>query len=229
MDEKAFNAYQACLEKYPKMVNTAEIQRRQFEIAVRFLHGQWFKLFGYVPFFPSMDKTADMFEKIVRYGPYGEFAPDAQMNIGAARDKEKDYPLAVQAYERAADRYNGQTKIAADALYKAASAYNHQARKADYDQSIAGQAISSFSDFISLYPDEPRVPQAQQIIASLKSEQARGNFSIAQFYEKNKKWDGALIYYNEVMLKDAGSPLAATARERIETLKQRGAHTAASP
>jgi len=221
MDEKAFTAYQSCLEKYPKQVNVSEVQKRQFDIAVRFLHGQWFKLWGYIPFFPSMDRTADMFDKIVKYGPYGEFGPEAQMNIGAAREKQKDYPLAVEAYERAADRYSEQIKIASDALFKAAGASYKQAKTSEYDQSVADQAISSYKDFISLYPDDQRATNAEAIIGSLRAEQARGNFRIAQFYEKHKKWDGALIYYNEVLLKDAGSPLAAQARRRIETLKAR--------
>jgi outer membrane protein assembly factor BamD len=222
-DEKAFNAYETLLVKYPKSANASDVQHRQFVIALRFLHGQWFKLFGYIPFFPSMDKTADMFEKIVRFGPYGELGPASQMNIGAAREKEKDYPLAVKAYELAADRYSEQKQVAADALYKAALAYNKQARKADYDQSIAGQAISAFTDFMALYPDDPRVADATRIINALKSEEARGNFRVAQFYEKNKKWDGALVYYNEVLIKDAGSPLANQARQRIDLLKKRAA------
>ena len=228
-DEKAFNAYQSMLEKYPKTINTAEVQHRQYVITVRFLHGQWFKVFGYIPFFPSMDKTADMFDKIVNYGPYGPEGPPSQMNIGTAREKQKDYPLAVQAYERAADRYSDQPNIAADATYKEAMAYNKQAKKADYDQSIAGEAISTFTDFMALYPDDSRVPNAQQIIKSLKSEEARGNFRIAEYYEKLKKWDGAKIYYNEVLIADAGSPLSREARQRIDTLKKRSArHKCAS-
>jgi outer membrane protein assembly factor BamD len=229
MDEKAFKAYQDCLERYPKQVNVGDLQRRQFDIAVRFLHGQWFKLWGYIPFFPSMDRTADMFDKIVRYGPYGEFGAEAQMNIGAAREKEKDYPLAVEAYERAADRYSEQIKIASDALFKAAGASYKQARTSEYDQSVAEQAISSYKDFISLYPNDLRATNAETIIGSLRAEQAHGNFRIAQFYEKNKKWDGALIYYNEVLLKDAGSPLAAQARQRIEALKSRTQSAKAAP
>jgi outer membrane protein assembly factor BamD (BamD/ComL family) len=143
------------------------------------------------------------------------------MNIGAARENEKDYPLAVKAYETAADRYTDQPPVAADALYKAAQAYTKQARTADYDQSVAGQAISAFTDFMTLYPDDPRVANAQKVIASLRAEQARGNFRIAQFYEKEKKWDGALVYYNEVLIRGAGSALAAQARERIDALKRR--------
>jgi outer membrane assembly lipoprotein YfiO len=162
-----------------------------------------------------------MFEKIVRFGPYGEYGPPSQMDIGAAREKEKDYPLAVKAYETAADRYTDKPQVAADALFKAAQAYTKQARKADYDQSVAGQAISAFNDFMALYPEDPRVADAQKVISSLRAEQARGNFKIAQYYEKEKRWDGALVYYNEVLLRSAGSPLAAQARERIDSLKRR--------
>jgi outer membrane protein assembly factor BamD len=222
-DEKAFDAYAQLLAKYPKISNSTEIQGRQFAIALRFLHGEWIKLFGYIPFFPSMEKTVTMFDKLVKFGPYGEFGPPSQMNIGAARDKEKEYPAAVKAYEVAADRYSEQPKIASDAIYKEAMSYNKQARKADYDQSIAERAISTLKDFMSLYPDDPRVPDAQKIIASLRREEARGNFSIAQYYEKNKRWEGARVYYNAVLLNDAGSPLANEARHRIDVLNQRRA------
>ena len=118
---------------------------------------------------------------------------------------------------------------ASDALFKAAGASYKQAKTSEYDQSVADQAISSYKDFISLYANDPRTTNAEAIINSLKAEQARGNFRIAQFYEKNKKWDGALIYYNEVLLKDAGSPLATQARQRIETLKARSLTAKATP
>ena len=78
-DEKAFAGYQRTLEKYPKIGNYDEILQHQFAIAGRFLGGKWFKLWGYIPFFPSMDKTADMYAKIVKNGAYSEVAPQAQL------------------------------------------------------------------------------------------------------------------------------------------------------
>ncbi|MEP6662276.1 MAG: outer membrane protein assembly factor BamD [Verrucomicrobiota bacterium] len=220
-DEKAFNAYQEVLTKYPKIENYPQILDRQFQITTRFLGGKHFLLWGYIPFFPSMDKTAVMYDKIIKNGPYSEVAPQAQMNIGAAREKQDNYPLAVKAYERAADRYNDRPEIAAEALYKAGLAYNKEAKTAEYDQNVAGQAIATFTDFMALYPSDTRGTQAQQLIAALKTEQARGSFQTAKFYEKNKRWEGALIYYNEVLLKDPNSDLAPKARERIDTLKKR--------
>jgi outer membrane protein assembly factor BamD len=220
-DEKAFSEYQKVLEKHPKISNYQEILQRQYAIANRFLAGKWFKLWGYIPFFPSMERTAEMYTKIVKDGAYSDVAPQAQLKIGAAREKQSNFPLAVKAYELAADRYHDRPPVASEALYRAGLAYNKQAQTAEYDQSTAAQAIATFTDFMTLYPNDTRVPEAQKIITSLKSEQARGNFQTAQFYEKYKKWNGALVYYNEVLLQDPNSPYAAEARQRIDTLKQR--------
>ena len=219
-DEAAFNAYQQIIDKYPKSGEYNEVLKRQYEIANRFLCGEWFRVFwGLVPLYPSMDETAKLYGKIVGDGPYSEVAPHAQLRIGAAREKQQDYASAVKAYETAADRYNDQPVIAADAMYRAGAAWQKQADTAEYDQSAAAQAIAAYTDFISYFPDDKRVAAAQAAIVKLKAEQVRGSFEIAQFYEKSHKWAGAVVYYNDVLQLDANSPLAASARQRIEVLK----------
>ena len=223
-DQKAFNEYQKVLEKQPKIANFEEILQRQYTIAGKYLAGKWFRLWGYIPIFPSMDKTAAMYEKIVKNGPYSDIAPQAQLKVGAAREKQKNYPLAAKAYETAADRYHDRPKVASEALFREGVAYQKQAQTAEYDQSTAGQAISTFTDFISLYPGDPRVAEAQKVITSLKTEQARGSFQIARFYEKYKRWEAARIYYNDVVnlsLGETNAPYAALAAKRIDELKQR--------
>ncbi len=220
-DERAFREYQKVLEKYPKIASYQEILGRQYEIANRYLEGKWFRLWGYIPFFPSMDRTADMFAKIVKNGPYSNVGPQAQLKIGLARVKQSNYPMAVKAYELAADRYHDRSEIAAEALFRAGLAYNKQAETAEYDQSTAAKAIATFSDFKTLNSSDPRAAEADNLIAALKSEQARGNFQTAKFYEKYKKWNGARVYYNEVVLQDPNSPYANEARQRIDELKQR--------
>ena len=225
--EKAFKEYQKLLEKQPKSASFDEIRRRQFEIANRFLAGKRFKLWGYIPY-RSTERTAGMYKDIVKTGPYSDVAPQAQLNIGTAWEKRKtlgfrspDYPAAVQAYDLAADRYHDQPKVASEAIYRAGLAYRKEAQTPDRDQGTAGQAIAKFTEFMALYPNDTRVPQAQQIIATLKDAQARGNFAVAQFYEKRKKWEGARIYYNEVQSQDPNSPYAPEALRRLDQLKQR--------
>ena len=130
------------------------------------------------------------------------------LDIGTARDKQKNYPLAVKAYERAADRYNDRPTVAAEALFRAGTSYRKQAAAAEYDQSTAGKAIATYTDFMALFPNDARVPEAQNAIAAMKTEQARGNFQIAEFYEKRGKLNGALVYFNEVLVQDPNSAFA---------------------
>lgn len=220
-DEKAFNEYQKIVDKYPKYSKYADVLQRQYEIANRFLGGQWFKLWGVIPIFPSMEKTADMYSKLSKNGPYSDVGAQAQLKMGEAQEKQELYAKAVKQYEHAADIYSDRKEVAADALFKAGMAYHKQTKTAEYDQNASTKAIATFTDFIALHPNDPRVPDAQKLITELKTEQARGAFTIAKFYEKKKSWQGAMVYYNEVLIKDPESPYAAEARERIEIIKAR--------
>lgn len=219
MDERAFKSYQIVLTKYPKVTNYDEILGRQYGIATRFLDGQRFKLFGYIPLFRSMEKTAKMMQEIVGNGPYFTTGPKAQLDTGTAQEKQKNYPLAVKAYEKAADRYFDRPPVASEAIFRAAKAWEKQALKAEYDQSKAGSSIAMMQDFIELYPRDPRIPQANQTIATLRVEQSRGAYETGRFYERYKRWQAAMVYYNESLQRDANSPYAEESRRRIELLK----------
>jgi outer membrane assembly lipoprotein YfiO len=222
MDEKAFKAYHELVAKYPTVGDFEEIILREFVIADKFLAGQWFKLWGYIPFFPSMDKTIKMYEQIIKTGPYSKVAPHSQMRIGTANEKRRppEFEAAAKAYEVAADRYSDEP-IGTDGLFKQGMAYLKQSKRAEYDQSAAGQSIAVFTDFMTLHPDDKRVPEAQTNITLLRREQARGNFDIARFYEKRGRWVAAKIYYNAVVDRDQGSKLADEARHRIEVINKR--------
>lgn len=220
MDERAFKAYQNALTKHPNLPNYPEVIQRQLAIANRFLGGQWFRtLFGYLPIAPSMSRTAGLLDQVVDNGPYHATGPIAQMQVGTARERQKDYPLAVKAYQKAADAYYDQPEIASDALFRVGLAWQRQAKRAEYDQSASSKSIDAMNDFKALYPGDKRVPEATAVVLDLKSEQARGAFETARFYERYRRYQGALVYYNEVQLKDSKSPLAEKARERIEVLK----------
>jgi outer membrane protein assembly factor BamD (BamD/ComL family) len=233
-EERAFKEYQFLLERYPKVENHQEVVKRQFEIANQYLDGKWFRLWGTLPLFRSMERTVRMYETVIKNGPYSDVAPQAQLNIGTAREKQISFfnkidPFreALDAYLTAADRYFDNREIASEALFRAANAYFQQARKADYDQTMAAQAIATFGDFITLYPTDPRVPEARTLISQLRTEQARGSYSTARYYEKRKRWSGALIYYNEVLLNDPNSPYAEPARRKIEQIRSQHFHQTA--
>lgn len=227
--DRAFRAYQELIERYPKLDNYDEVLKRQFDIGTLYLNGKWFYLWGVIPAGPDRDKVVDMYESLIRNGPYSDVAPQAQMNIGTAREKQREWGLAVKAYERAADRYNDKAEVASEAFFRAGMAHLQEAEEAEYDQSAAGRAINAFTDFISLFPNDSRVPEVQKRITDLYRVQAAGSYRIARYYERRRRLDGALIYYNEVvdlytrLVKEPQAPVVQEARERIATIGARRA------
>ena len=222
VDEKAFLEYQRALTRYPKLANYDEVLHRQTDIAKRFLGGQWFKLWGVIPIpYKDMDKTAKQFEQIHKNGPYFETGPAALLNVGTAREKEKHYPAAVKAYERAADKYWDRPEVASDALFRAGLAWQKQAKEAGYDQGAAGNAVDTFNDFKALHPGDPRTDQATERILAMRAEQAKGAFQTAQFYERYRMWSAARVYYNECLSRQPNGPFAEESTARLEFLKPR--------
>lgn len=234
-DEKAFKAYQTLVAKHPNYDKYDEVLLRQFQIANKFLNGQRFRLWGLFPLFRSMDKTAGMYRTLIQPGPYSEVAAQAQLRIGTANEKKKNFAAAFAAYQSAADKYAERKEIAAEALYRAGMSLSKEAKDAEYDQSVAKRAIEVFNDFIAFYPDDERVPEAEQNIRKLRVEQARGSLKIARFYDKKNQKPGALTYYNNVvdifsrLLNDAEHEYAAEARKRIAQLKAEVADPAETP
>ena len=142
--------------------------------------------------------------------------PQAQLNIGAAREKQSDFSQAVKAYEKAADIYHDKEKVAADALYKSGQAYTKQAKTAEYETNAATKAIEAFSSFLCPLSRDKRAAEVDKNIGELRTEQASGALKIARFYEKNKHWDGALVYYNEVLIRDPKSKFGQEAKARTK-------------
>ncbi len=233
--DRGFKAYQQLVERYPKLDNYDEVLQRQFDIATAYLNGKWFYLWGFIPAGPDRDKVVDMYEQLIRNGPYSKVAPQAQMNIGAARERQREWELAVRAYERAADRYNDQPDVASEAFYRAGQAYLQEAEEAEYDQSAASKAINAFTDFISLFPGDPRIAEARQKILNLHRVRAEGSYRIARYYERKRRLDGAVIYYAEVVdiytrnVQEPDAPLVQEARERISEINARRARQGGMP
>lgn len=203
---KAAKEYEKLLIRYPQTQHFDEALIRQYEIG-KYLGGKgYFKLWGWVPLPNRMypkDSVVEIYDRTIDQGPFNETGPKAQMEIGQTRENQKRYGLAVKAYELAADRYHYKPEYAADALYKAGQAYYKQVRRAEYDQSVADRAVKTFGVFLTLYESDPRAEEAKSIIISILTEQVRGNYQIAKFYEARRKWSAASSYYNAAIIKEA--------------------------
>ncbi len=214
--DSAYDAYHSYITKYPKGEDFDAAVEAEFNIGRRFLEGERKRVFG-VKTFASMARAQQIFESIVRDAPFSKYAPLAQFYVGQALEKQSKDVEAIGAYQTVLAKYPTDP-AAADAQYQIGYVYLTQARSA-YDKAAANKAREAFEDFLAHYPDSEKVAQAKENLKSLETRETSGALGIAKFYDKQKNYRAAVIYYNDVIKQQPGSADADAAKKRIDELK----------
>ena len=217
--QSAFNEYQALVQKYPRSNDFEAALQAQYNIGKAFLDGKRVDIYG-VPTLPSMGKAEEMFKKIVTNAPYGRVAPLAQFGIGQALEKEGSITATVNAYQQVVDRYPN-SDVAPNAMYQIGYVYFQASRATGYDETAAVRAQEAFEDFLLKYPNSEKVPQAQDNLKVLQSRKTDNSYNIARFYDKQKNYKAAYVYYNEVLQQQPDSPDAAKAKQRMDQIRSK--------
>ena len=213
----AFQAFQKMVTKYPSSEYFEQALNEQYRIANLYLAGEPQRIWK-IPVGPSMDRTVEMYERIIKNAPYGTYAPQCQFDIGLAREQQRKYTDAVDAYQKVLDNYPA-SSVASNAQYQIGYAWMRSSLTGDYDMGAARKAIDAFQDYLVRYPSSDKAVQAQENIQKLGQKQTQGAFDVAKFYETQHETRAAFIYYNEVVREDPNSAQAQIAKKRIQELR----------
>ena len=217
--QRAFAEYQALVEKYSRSPDFEPALQAQYNIAKAYLDGKRVTIYG-VPTLPSMSKAQSMFEKIVRNAPYSRFAPLAQYGVGQALEKTGNNTAAINAYQQVVDRYPN-SDVADSAMYQIGYVYFRASRETGYDETSAVRAQEAFEDFLLKYPNSDKAPQARDNLRTLQGRKTQDFYSIARFYDKQRKYKAAYTYYNEVVQQQPDSQQAQRAKARMDQLRSK--------
>lgn len=213
---RSFDAYGVYLSKFPRGDDFERAVEAQFKIARLYLDSGKKRMLG-VPVGSAMPRAQQMFETIVKNAPFSRYAPLSQFNIGQTLEKQGKYPEAIAAYQTVLIKYPTDP-VAADAQYQIGYVY-YQEDRAGRDATASDNAREAFDDFIARYPTSEKVAQAQENLKTLTGKQSKGALEIAKFYDKQKKYKAAVVYYNEVIKQQPGSKESDEAKARIDELK----------
>ena len=215
--QRAFYEYQGLVEKYPRSPDFEAALQAEYNIGKAYLDGKRVDVYG-VPTLPSMAKAQEMFHKIVTNAPYSKIAPLAQYGIGQALEKSGAIASTVTAYQQVVDRYPN-SDIAPNAMYQIGYVYFQASRTTGYDQTAAIRAQEAFEDFLLRYPNSEKVPQAQDNLKTLQGRKTENSYNIAKFYDKQRNYKAAYVYYNEVVQQQPDSPEAQRAKQRMDQIR----------
>ncbi len=216
--EAAFKEYQNLLKKYPETPSFEESVADQITIANAFLQGRKVKMLG-LRLAPSMEKAEEMFTAILKVAPYSKHAPITQFNLGLALEKQGKAQEAIAAYQKVLDKYPN-SPACSSAAYQLGYVYQRLGMTGkSQDVSALKEAQNNYQDFLLQYPNSEKVPQAGENMKTMLGRECADTLRIARFYDFNKDFKAASIYYNDVLRRFPQSAEANSAKARIDELK----------
>ena len=213
----AVELFRWVVEQYPSSPHFDEAIEAQFRIGEIYLAGKKLKLLG-IPFGSSMDRAAEIFAAVVRTAPYGKYTARAQFDIGLAREKQSANDAAIEAYQAVVTKFPKEP-VAADAQYQIGYIWFTAARAGTKDLAATTNARTAFQDFLFRYPNSEKTAQARSNLQMLERKQTASSYQVAKFYDKQKNYRAAVIYYNEVIRQEPGSTESERAKKRIDQLR----------
>lgn len=193
----AFQAYQKAIDVYPFTKRTDEIIERQYKIGNVFYKKHSGKLMG-KEILTDLDRAAEIFGKIRENAPFGEYADKAQFMLGECLNKTEQYGEAAKAFQKLAEEYP-ESALADKAKYEAAQATYMASLKPDYDQELTDAAIEEFKRVAQESRESSISNEAREAISALEEKRAESLFKTAKFYESQKHYKSAAIYYREIL------------------------------
>jgi outer membrane protein assembly factor BamD len=224
---QAADSYLQLVERYSTSAHFDDAVEGQFRVGEIYLNGKKLKVLG-IPFASALDRAVTIFANVVRTAPYGKYTARAQFDIGLAREKQGANDAAIQAYQAVVDKFPNEP-IAVDAQYQIGYIWFTAAQLGTNDASAAGNAKTAFQDFLFHYPKSEKAAQARKNLDILEHKQTTNSYKVAKFYDKQKYYRAAVIYYNEVIRQQPGSAESNEAKKRIDQLRAKLGEAALQP
>jgi len=213
----AAQSFAVLCEKYPKSEHFEESVEGMFRIGEMYLTGQKTKFLG-ITIKSGTDAAAEIFTMIIRTAPYGKYTARAEFDLGRAREKQQRNEAAIAAYQSVVEKFPDDP-IAVDAQYQIGYIWSKASTGGTYDPAAANNAKVAFEDFLTRFPNSEKSVQAKQNLKRMEHKQTSTAYDIAKFYDKQKQYRAAAIYYNEVIRTQPGSTEGEKAKKRISELR----------
>ncbi len=215
---EAFLSYQKVIDKYPFSERIQEINEREYKIGEAFMSGVKRKAMGVT--LPVENPALEIFTKVVENSTYGPLAAKSQYKLGLVLKGLMRYYEAEEAFNKVVTSYPDSEWVGA-AKFQIAACRAAVSRGAAYDQGAAKEAKDKFEEFVRENPDAVLSRDAEKNISQLNEREAESYYSIGRFYEKQKAYNAAKIYYEDVISGYPNSVWAAKSLERIQMMEKK--------
>ena len=134
-------------------------------------------------------------------------------------EKNNRLDEAKEALRKLIDNYP-ESKLSKEARYKLSFIKSKILEDTDYDLTEVRDAQRDLKQLLTEKGESDSLAvKASEKLADLREKEAKKNFDIASFYEKQNRFKSALIYYRIVVDKYPDTSFAELAKEKVESLR----------
>ena len=166
----------------------------------------------------DLSRAVEIFKKVRENSPFGEYADRAQYMIGESYTKSEQFGEAAEAFQKLVDEHP-ESSLVDRARYEIARTTYLASLKPDYDQELTDEAIQEFKEVAMDSSTVIISEQAKNAIAALENKKAESLFNTAKFYQSQKHYKSAAIYYREILDK---YPESVSGESALLSLRQIG-------
>ena len=215
----AFQNYQKTIDNFPHIDNIDEIIAREYNIGKMYESKQSPKVLG-TDIMTSIDRAIEIYKKVVDNAPYGKIADEAQFSLGNALKRAEMYDEAVAAFQKLADDYPT-SALRDKAKYEVTQCAYKASLKPAYDIGPTDKAIKALEEFNQSTGNKELLDESDKTMKRLKDKSAEKSMMTARFYESQKHYQSAIIYYQDVLDRFPDSSFEGAARAKVGWLKER--------
>jgi outer membrane protein assembly factor BamD len=155
------------------------------------------------------------FEKLtLELAPRDTLAPKSFWYLGLARQHQRDYQLAAQAFNRIFESFPDDT-LAERGLFEEGRSYQSLWTRPDRDASFGDAALATFTSLKTYYPASKLLPAADREIKTLEAMFAEKNYGVGMYYFRDKAFDSARLYVSFVLENWPDAPRARESALRL--------------
>ncbi|MDC3091470.1 outer membrane protein assembly factor BamD [Rickettsiales bacterium] len=146
----------------------------------------------------EFELASELFTELDLQHPYSKWATKGQLMSGFALYKANKYDEAIFALSKFIN-LNPNNKNLPYALYLKSYCYYERIALVTRDQKFAKKAYESFTELKTKYPNSQYSKKAKNHLALLKNQLAGKEMAVGKYYQKRKKYLGAILRYKTII------------------------------
>ena len=137
------------------------------------------------------------FQGVFSFGRTHQWAPDAQLYLARSYRENGEFLLAANEYERFTKIYRADARLP-EANFEWAMTFFELSPESALDQTDTKRAIEEFQLFMTRFPENDLVNEAQEMIVELRSKLAKKQYDTAKLYERRELYEAAALSFEAV-------------------------------